>query len=53
MIYRDAIFSDFSGFPDIDTSKLSIKYIISIENWKDLAIYFGFNDDDVASAISL
>ena len=49
---RDAIFPDFSGFPDFHKSILSMKNVlISIKNWKDLASYVGFNDEDVASAI--
>ena len=51
--HTDAIFPDFSGIPDFHKSKLSKKTpIISIKNWKDLASYFCFNNEDAVSALS-
>ena len=48
---RDAIFPDFSEIPDFPKSKSS-KPKISINNWKDLASYCCFNNEDVVSALS-
>ena len=46
MTFRDAIFPDFSRIPDFH------KPIILIRNWKDLASYCRFNNEDVVSAPS-
>ena len=43
---RDVMLPDFSGIPDFHKS------IISITNWKDLASYCCFNNDDAVSALS-
>ena len=49
LIIRDAIFQDFLIFTHLNCQK---KSIISIKNWKDLASYCGFDDEDVVSALN-